>query len=236
MRLHQVAPEALADRAAGAVAAVLREAVHRRGRASVAFSGGATPAPALDALVGAQLPWDRVHVLQTDERVAPFEGSARNLRLLLDHLIAPAGIPPGNVHPIPVDDLDPETAASRYAQVLQEVCAGVLDLVHLGLGEDGHTASLVPGAPAADVVDRDVVATEPIGGWRRVTLTRPAIDRARRRLWLVAGGRKRAALDRLVAGDPDLPSGRIRRGGSDLFTDLDLSAAAPPAHRTRRTA
>lgn len=222
MRVSQHTANDLASATAASVARRLRHAVTTRGRAFVAFSGGRTPTSMLDCLADQRVPWQHVHVLQTDERVAPAGDPARNLRLLTDHLVGRVDLPARNLHPIPVEVDAPEAAADAYAALLQEQCGGVLDIVHLGLGEDGHTASLFPGDPVVQVEDRDVAVTRPHDGWRRVTLTRPAIDRARWRCWLVAGPRKRPALRRFIAGDRDIPSGQIRRDASELFTDLDL--------------
>ena len=239
MRIHRLATDRLADAAAAALAGRLREAVERRGRASVAFSGGRTPAGMLDALAGHELPWSRIHVLQTDERIAPDGDADRNLTLLVTHLTDAVGLPDTNLHPVPVGAGSPAEVAAGYAHVLADVCAGVLDVVHLGLGTDGHTASLIPGDPAVDTADRDVAATGPhttgtSGPRRRITLTLRAIDRARRRMWLVAGDAKRPALTRLLDGDRTIPAGRVRRDATDLYTDLhsDLDIPTPPTRRS----
>ncbi len=195
MDVRTTAPDELGPTAASVVVAAVRDAIERRGRAAIALSGGSTPEPMLAALAGADVDWARVHVFQVDERVAPEGSDARNLtmlrRTLLDHVAA-------TVHPMPVDAADLALGAAAYAAELTEHSAGSLDLVHLGLGVDGHTASLFPGDPVADTHDRDVAVTGEHDGFRRMTLTLPMLDRAWLRLWLVAGDAKRPALTELL--------------------------------------
>lgn len=212
----------LSRRAAGVVAEQLRRAVARRGLATAAFSGGSTPAAMLAALARLDVPWPRVHVFQADERAVPDSHPDRNLGLLRTWLLTRGSLPVANLHPMPVADADLDAAAARYAATLREVCGdpAVLDVVHLGLGADGHTASLVPGDPVLEVADRDVAATGVYGGHRRLTLTYPALDRARCRVWLVAGADKAPALGRLVEGDRDVPAGRVARTNAVVLTDV----------------
>jgi 6-phosphogluconolactonase len=226
MQIEVLADEqAVARRGAAVLAAAAREAVAERGRFVVAVSGGHTPWQMLQALAGEEVPWGGVHVVQVDERVAPAGDPDRNLTHLRDSLLAHAPLPPGQVHAMPVDDPDLEAAAARYARTLQEIAGTppVLDLVHLGLGPDGHTASLVPGDPVLDVTDRDVALTGVYQGRRRMTLTYPVLNRARRVLWLVTGGSKADMLVRLRDGDPTIPAGRVRQ---ELATVLADRAAA----------
>jgi 6-phosphogluconolactonase len=166
-----------------------------------------------------------VHVVQVDERVAPPGDPARNWTPIAERLVAAARIPPAHAHPMPVEDSDLDGAAARYAAVLQGLAGAppVLDLVQLGLGADGHTASLVPGDPVLDVVDRDVAGTGIYQRHRRMTLTFPALARARRVLWLVTGAEKRAALARLLAGDRSIPAARV--GARDQLVLADRAAA-----------
>ena len=138
-------------------------------------------------------------VYQVDERVAPAGDPERNLNAIL------AAIPPERVHPMPVEDSDLEAAARRYAEELP----ARLDLVHLGLGADGHTASLVPGDPVLDVEDALVAVTGAYEGRRRMTLTYPALAAAREIVWLVTGADKREMLERLLTGDVSIPAGRV---------------------------
>ena len=214
-------PGAVAIRAAERIAQVAREAVKERGRCALAVSGGTTPWRTLRALSGEDLPWDRVHLFQVDERVAPFGDPERNYSHLREALIDRIAIPPANVHPMPVEEEDLAEGARRYEAILRHITGTppVLDLVQLGLGEDGHTASLFPGDVALEVIDKDVAVSGLHKGRRRLTLTYPAIDRARSILWLVTGAGKAAALERLRAGDRSIPAGRVLRRRAVLIAD-----------------
>lgn len=233
MRVEPVETEQLARHGAAHVAAVLRAAVVRSGRATVAFSGGSNAGPLLAALGEIDVPWQRIHVLQVDERVVPDEDDDRNLAILLPHLDR-AGLPPEHLHAMPVTEPDLEAAAARYARVL-ETLAGTppaLDLVHLGLGEDGHTASLVPGSALLDERERPVAVTEPSEGRRRMTLTLPVLSRAHRVLWLASGARKAAAVRRFLDGDSTIPAGRVERSRARLL--IDTAAAATTSQPPRQ--
>jgi 6-phosphogluconolactonase len=188
----------------------------------LAFSGGTTPWPALRALAGEDVPWDRVHLFQVDERIAHSGSTERNYFHLKEALLDRIAIPSANVHPMPVEGEDLDEGARRYEAILRKIAgtAPVLDLVQLGLGEDGHTASLFPGDAALEVMDRDVTVTGLHKGRRRMTLTFPAIDRARCILWLVTGSGKSAALERLRAGDRSIPAGRVLRSRAVLLGSL----------------
>ncbi len=191
--------------AAGVLAWEVRRAVAEQKRATLALSGGSSPAPMFAELARLGLPWDAVDIVQVDERVAPEDDPARNLATQR------AELPPtARLHPMPVEAGD--TAA--YAALV-----GELDVVHLGLGEDGHTASLVPGDPVLDVADADVAMTGEYRGHRRMTLTYPALGRARAIVWLVTGEGKAEALARLVAADPSIPAGRITQDRALVITD-----------------
>lgn len=212
---------ALAVDVAAHVADVAREAIATRGRFVVAFSGGGTPAAMLTELAGHDLLWSAVLVFQVDERVAPDGHPDRNLTALRERLVGEAPIPWENVQAMPVTDDDLEAAADRYGAALRAACGAppVLDLVHLGLGDDGHTASLVPGDPVLDVTDRDVAVTETYRGRRRMTLTFPPLARARELLWLVEGSEKAGALQRMLDGDRTIPAGRLPQDHALVFTD-----------------
>lgn len=171
-----------------------------------------------EALGEEDVPWDRVAIFQVDERVTPPGHPDRNLTELLDAL--PGEARP-DLRPMPVDDPDLGAAAARYAAELPDV----LDLVHLGLGEDGHTASLVPGDPVLEVRDRLVAVTGEYQGWRRMTLTYPALARAREIVWLVTGDAKRDALAKLLAGDESIPAARVFN--ENQLVVADEAAAAP---------
>jgi 6-phosphogluconolactonase len=213
--------ESAARAAAGMIAAEARAAVQARGRFVMAVSGGRTPWIMLRALGSEDVPWDKIHVVQVDERVAPEGDADRNLTHLRESLLDHAPIRPEQIHAMPVDSADLEAAASRYAATLAEIAGSppALDLVHLGLGPDGHTASLIPGDPVLGVTRADVALTGVYQGRRRMTLTYPAINRARRILWLVTGQEKAAMLERLDNGDQTIPSGRISREQAVIVAD-----------------
>lgn len=211
----------VARAAARFVSVCAQRAAAERDRFSVAFSGGGTPAGMLAALVAEDLPWRCMHVFQVDERTAPRGAAERNLTQLEDALLGRTPLESDAVHAMPVEDAGLEEAADAYAATLrlQAGTPAVLDLVHLGLGDDGHTASLVPGDAVLEVEDRDVAATASYRGHRRMTLTLPLINRARTRLWLVTGAGKAEMLERLMAGDADIPAGRVSAENAVVFAD-----------------
>ena len=213
--------ERTAREAARVVAAEARAAVEARGRFVVAVSGGQSPWRMLRALAAEEVPWAAVHVVQVDERVAPAGDPDRNLTHLRESLLPRAPLPEGQLHAMPVEEVELDSAARLYARTLGQIAGSppVLDLAHLGLGADGHTASLVPGDAVLDVADRDVAVTALYGGRRRMTLTYPALDRCRRLLWLVTGADKAAVLPRLLAGDRSIPAGRVRQDRALLLAD-----------------
>jgi 6-phosphogluconolactonase len=216
-------PDAVAKRAAQRIARAARDAVAERGQCALAFSGGATPWRAFRALSEEDIPWDCVHLFQVDERIAPSGDPDRNDLHLREVLIDRIAIPSANVHMMPVEEEDLEEGGRRYEAILRRIAGSppVLDLVQLGLGEDGHTASLVPGDAALQVADADVAVSGPYKGRRRMTLTYPLIDRARCILWLVTGAGKAAALEQLRAGDRSIPAGRVRRESAVLLADTE---------------
>jgi 6-phosphogluconolactonase len=220
--------DAVARAAAALIAADARAAVGARGRFIMAISGGHTPWQMLRALADEQVPWEGVHVVQVDERVAPAGDPDRNLTHLRQSLLEHAPLRPEQVHAMPVEGSDLDAAAAQYARALEGMAGSppVLDLAHLGLGPDGHTASLVPGDRVLEVTDRDVALTGGVyQGHRRMTLTYPVLDRARRILWLVTGAEKVTMLPRLRAGDRSIPAGRVRQEHALVLADR---AAAGP--------
>ncbi len=222
--------DAVARRAAELVAAEARAAVEERGCFTLAVSGGTTPWKMLRALADEDVPWQDVHLFQVDERVAPAGDPDRNLIHLRESLLDHAPLPEAQVHPMPVEEVDLEAATLRFARTLEEVAGDPveLDLVHLGLGPDGHTASLVPGDPVLDVDDADVAVTgTAYQGRRRMTVTFPLLDRARRILWLVTGAAKADMLVRLRAADAAIPAGRVRQDRAVVLADR--AAAGPLA-------
>lgn len=213
--------DSVAQRAADIIAKEARIAVSARGRFVVALSGGHTPWVMLRALANADVPWPAIHIVQVDERVAPAGHPDRNLTHLRESLLDHAPLTASQIHAMPVESADLAAAAARYAATLREIAGSppTLDLVHLGLGPDGHTASLIPGDPVLNVNDADVAMTGIYQGRRRMTLTYPIINRSRRILWVVTGGEKMRMLDRLLVGDESIPVGRIRREQALLLAD-----------------
>jgi 6-phosphogluconolactonase len=203
-----------ARRGAELIAAAGREAAGERGSYSLAMSGGRTPWAMLAILSDSEeMPWADTALLQVDERVASPGSEDRNLT----HLIL--GLSMQNqsaLRPMPVTQRDLDAAAREYEASLPEP----LDLVHLGLGPDGHTASLVPADPVLEVTDRRVAVTETAyQGHRRMTLTYPALAAARQVLWLVTGAEKRDALEKLMAGDGSIPAGRVENESMTVVAD-----------------
>jgi len=206
-------------------AAEARAAVAARGRFIMAVSGGRTPWKMLSALADEPMPWADVHVVQVDERVAPDGDPDRNLTHLRESLLAHCPLVPEQVHAMPVEWPDLEAACERYALTLREIAGSpaVVDLAHLGLGPDGHTASLVPGDPVLNI-SADVALTAIYQGRRRMTLTYPLLNRSRLILWLVTGHEKTDMLLRLRDGDRSIPAGRISRQQSVVLADEAASA------------
>jgi len=204
-------PDALAHAAAAYVAEQARNAVARRGRFSFAVSGGRTPWAMFAELASCSVPWAQTVIYQVDERIAPRGDPDRNLTNLetsLAHV-------PANIVAMPVEVDDLEAGASAYAEQLPER----FDLVHLGLGPDGHTASLIPGDPVLAVADQLVAVTQPYQRRQRMTLTYPALARADQILWLIAGAQERDPLALLLHGNASIPAGRVTALQSLVMTD-----------------
>ena len=197
--------KAASKRAAELIAAAGAEAAAERGRFAFAMSGGRSPWAMLAILGGLeQMPWEQTELFQVDERVAAPGDQDRNLTHMVLGL-SMAHQP--SLRPMPVTQRDLDDAARTYEESLPDR----FDLIHLGLGPDGHTASLVPNDPVLDVTDRRVAMTaEPYQDHRRMTLTYPALNDARRIVWLITGPDKRDPLQKLLAGDESLPAGRVR--------------------------
>ncbi|HTS16846.1 MAG TPA: 6-phosphogluconolactonase [Verrucomicrobiae bacterium] len=222
--------DAAAHAAAEFIAAEARAAVTERGRFVMAVSGGRTPWQMLRALANEAVPWKDVHVMQVDERVAPAGDPDRNLTHLQESLNEQVPLPPEQIYAMPVEERNLEAAAASYARQLQQVAGSppVLDLVHLGLGPDGHTASLVPDDPVLAVTDRDVALTGIYQKHRRMTLTYPMLNRSRRILWLVVGPEKAEMLGRLRRGDTSIPAGRVRQDVALVIVDRAATENAKP--------
>jgi 6-phosphogluconolactonase len=182
--------DAVAERAAEYVAEQARTAIDDHGRFRFAVSGGHTPWAMFARLIQMPIEWNRVTIYQVDERVAPDGDPDRNLTHLRQALTPTAA---AEIRPMPVDEPDLDRATDEYARSLPEA----FDLVHLGLGPDGHTASLVPGDPVLQVTDRDVAVTGAYQRRRRTTLTYRVLERAPNVLWLITGADKTDALARL---------------------------------------
>jgi 6-phosphogluconolactonase len=222
--------DAVASEAAALIAAHAREAVAARGRFSFAVSGGHTPWIMLRALAREQVPWEQVHLLQVDERIAPAGHADRNFTHLRESLLTRIALRSEQVHAMPVESADLQAAAGSYARTLIEIGGSppVLDLVHLGLGPDGHTASLVPGDRVLDVNDTDIALTGVYQGRRRMTLTYPIINRSRHLLWLVTGSDKAAPLLRLRDADSSIPAGRVCQEQALVLADRAAAAQLAP--------
>jgi len=226
-------PDSVARAAAVTIAADVRAAIAASKRFTLAVSGGHTPWIMLRALAGEDISWAGVHLFQVDERVAPDGNPDRNLTHLRESFLQHAPLRPEQIHAMPVESADLESAAKQYALALQDVAGSppVLDLVHLGLGPDGHTASLVPGDPVLDVTGADVAMTGIYQGRRRMTLTYPLLNRARRVLWVVTGSEKVQMLQRLLDGDVSIPAGRVRSEKALLLADRAAAAKELPARQ-----
>lgn len=226
--------ESVARAAAAVIAADARAAVAARGRFIMAVSGGKTPWIMLRALAGEEVPWRDVYVFQVDERIAPARDPDRNLAHLSASLLEHAPLPPQQIYAMPVESPDLEAAAKQYARTLGQVAGSppVLDLAHLGMGPDGHTASLVPGDPVLDITDADVGLTGVYMGRRRMTLAYPVLNRSRRILWLMTGSDKVAMLPRLLEGDTTIPAGRISRDQAVVLADRAAAANVKSKWRT----
>jgi 6-phosphogluconolactonase len=213
--------DAVAREAAAIIAAQARAAVAARGRYILAVSGGHTPWLMLRDLASEDVPWSAVHVAQVDERVAPAGHPDRNLTHLRESLLEHAPLRAEQVYAMPVEAIDLEAAVSRYAQTLRGIAGSppIFDLVHLGLGPDGHTASLVPGDPVLGITDADVALTGVYQGRRRMTLTYPMINRSRRILWMVTGNDKVEMLTRLCDVDRSIPAGRVVQASALVIAD-----------------
>jgi len=213
--------EIVACEAAKVIAAEARLAVSARRKFVLAVSGGRTPWQMLRVLAGESVPWAQVHIVQVDERIAPAGHADRNLTHLRESL-AHAPLRAEQIHAMPVEKTNLEAAAANYAKTLAQLAGAppVLDLIHLGLGADGHTASLVPNDPVLQVSDCDVALTKIYQQRRRLTLTYPLINRARKILWVVTGVEKVEMLARLQTGDVSIPAGKIISANALVLADF----------------
>jgi 6-phosphogluconolactonase len=217
---------AVAERAAELIARNVRDDIARDGRATLAVSGGRTPQRIFETLAAAGLPWDLVDLFQVDERIAPAGHADRNATQAETAFAAARTRHARAFHWMPVEDADLDAAANRYAIALRAAAGSppALGTVHLGLGADGHTASIFPGSPLADSSPGDVAVTAEHLGRRRMTLTLAPLNGARRVLWVVTGAEKQRALAGLVAGDASIIGSRVRRSGALILADADAAA------------
>jgi len=213
--------DAVAAAGAAGIAAAARSAISAKDSFTLAVSGGHTPWVMLRILADEDLHWPKVQLFQVDERVAPAGDPDRNLTHLRESFLAHVKLPPENLHAMPVEEADLAAGAAAYAEVLERVAGAPphLDLVHLGLGPDGHTASLVPGDPVLEVSDALVGVTGPYQDHRRMTLTYPVLDAAQAIMFVVTGAEKADALSRLRGQDPTIPAGRLRAANIVVLAD-----------------
>ena len=222
-------PEIAAERAADWLRTEIGRASAQRGRCLVALSGGRTPWRMLRDLRRLRVHWHDLQVFQVDERVVAENDERRNARQIAELLIAPAMLRAAQFHAMPVERSNLAEGAEEYGRLLSEHGGSppVLDVVQLGLGADGHTASLVPGDRLLEAHDRDVAISVPYQGVARMTLTFRVLDAARHRLWLVTGADKAAALRKLWVGDASVPAGRVLREAAFVFADSAAAAELP---------
>lgn len=212
--------------AAGIIAASARACIAERERFIFAVSGGRTPPMMLRALSREDVPWHGVHVAQVDERIAPAGHPDRNFTGLQESLLDRVPLRLEQIHAMPVDSANVDLSAADYAHELTSIAGSpaVLDLVHLGLGPDGHTASLIPGDAALDITGADIALTGVYQGRRRMTMTLPMLNRSRQVLWVVTGADKALMLARLVAGDHAIPAGRVNQSAAVVIADRAAAA------------
>jgi 6-phosphogluconolactonase len=222
--------EDLARQAAERIAFSIDQALSERDRAQIALAGGSTPRPAYVRLGEERLPWDRVDVLLGDERWVPAQDPASNSRMLRETLLAQQPASQARFHPVPVDGENPAAGAEAYAAMLTTLCSGTppcFDLILLGLGDDGHTASLFPGTSSLRITDRWVCVGEG-KGMPRISLTAPVLSAARQVIFLVSGAGKTQALSRLM--DPQESESRtparLVQPNSEVIILADAAAAA----------
>jgi 6-phosphogluconolactonase len=235
MRIHVLAtPDLAAERAADWLRTEIGRACAQRGRCLIALSGGRTSRRMLRDLRRLRVHWHDLQVFQVDERVVAENDERRNARQIADLLLAPAMLHAAQFHAMPVERSNLEAGAEDYARLLGEHggTPPVLDVVHLGIGADGHTASLVPGDRLLEAHDRDVGISVPHQGVARMTLTLRVLDAARHRLWLVTGADKAVALGKLWVGDASVTAGQVARESAFVFTDSAAAVNLPEEIRS----
>lgn len=210
--------------AAEFIATRLTQAAHERGRATLAISGGRTPWGMFERLAAQEVPWNDVRIFQVDERIVPLDHEARNWKRFLANPLA-RRILEANCHAMPVEIEDPERAAGQYANTLIERAGEppALDVVHLGIGADGHTASLFADDPLLEEKQRWVGVSRPYENYRRLSLTLPVLNRARCVVWFAVGAARRGAITRLFVRDAAIPASHVERDRAICFTDADAA-------------
>jgi len=228
--------EALPTLSRAAADFLCETAVRKPGQVRIALSGGETPKPMYELLaqdpVRHRLPWDRVQWILGDERFVPPSSPDSNYGMAREAFLAHVPVPEHNVHPVPTEGVDLKEAAAQYEAMLKSLYGAsslridrpLLDLTLLGLGPDGHTASLLPGQPVLKEMKRWVAPVPHGRPQPRVSLTYPALDSSRIVAFLVAGEEKREILDRVLSGDTSVPAGRIRPLGEVIWF-VDKAAA-----------
>lgn len=216
--------EAVAQKAVQIIAELAQEKIRLTGKFLFAVSGGSTPWKVLRQLANTTLPWDAIELFQVDERIAPAGDTQRNLTQIMQNLLDHSALSLKQIHAMPVEQPDLESAAESYAQQLIKLCGNPpkLDLIHLGLGEDGHTASLLPDDPARNSQEL-VTITKEYQGLQRMTMTYPVINTAQQRLWIVTGANKQSMLERLYQGDDSIPAGLVERTNAIILADQNAA-------------
>lgn len=214
--------------------AEIQFAIAQRGQCTLALAGGSTPKPLYEALATQDLPWEKIHIFWGDERYVPADHPDSNAGMARRAWLDRVPIPPNNIHPMPTDEVDPVLAADKYEHYLQAFFRmepgeyPSLDLILLGIGDDGHTASLFPRTDALQVCDR-LITVGNKDGQPRITFTIPLINYARCILFLVTGENKRTALSQIFAAEGsniDYPARFVQPSAGKLVWLLDQSAGA----------
>lgn len=224
IRTFQSADE-VAKEAAIYIADRIRENIAKKGFFTMAISGGRTPWAMIKALAQEDLPWEKVFLFQVDERIAPDAHPDRNLTQLFKAIEGSKLVLRLNIFPMRVNAEDLEEACEEYENHIKRMTGnGKLDLVHLGIGTDGHTASLVPNDPVLEIKDQGVAVTNTeYQGRKRMTLTYPLINQAEKILWVITGAEKAEMLNRLLHLDPSIPAGKIDQQHAILLTEESAS-------------
>jgi len=211
----------VAEGAASYLEQLIRETLTQKKTFSMAISGGRTPWEMLKILSKAPLPWTRINLFQVDERIAPDGHADRNLTQLFQAIEGSPMVTRLHIFPMPVTAEDLETGSKDYAELIHEITEGDgLDLIHLGMGSDGHTASLVPGDGVLNQRDRNVACTQGLYQGRiRMTLTYPILNSAKRILWIVTGSEKQEMVQRLLNQDSSIPAGIVNQANALLMVD-----------------